>query len=118
LLEFEGGEKENLNQEDGYQIARALLLIGGIVALAFGATQLGSNAFYSRAAPDIFSIGGPLFAMIVGVVALVTSSKIKVEALAVVLAVLGFIAQGPGGILVGIAGVWAIISKYTLKGSV
>ena len=106
-----------MNQEDGYQIARALLLVGGIVALAFGATQLGSSVFYTRATPDIFSITGPLFAMIVGVVALVTSSKIRIEALAVVLAVLGFIAQGPGGILVGIAGVWAIISKYTLKGS-
>ena len=106
-----------MNQEDGYQISRALLLIGGIVALAFGATELGSSVFYTRALPDIFSISGPIFAMIVGVVALVTSGKIKEEALAVVLAVLGFIAQGPGGILVGIAGVWAIISKYTLKGS-
>jgi hypothetical protein len=106
-----------MNQEDGYQISRALLLIGGIVAIAFGATALGTNLFNTRSYSDLLTFSGPLFAMIVGVVALVTSSRVKEEALDVVLAVLGFIAGGAGGILVAVAGVWAIISRHTLKGS-
>jgi hypothetical protein len=104
-----------MNQEDGYSIARALLLIGGIVALAFGATALGVNvtgANYST----LLSFPGPLLTMIVGVVALVGSSRVKDEALDIVLAVLGFIAGGAGGVLVAIAGVWAIVSRHTLKG--
>jgi hypothetical protein len=106
-----------MNQEDGYQISRALLLIGGIVAIAFGATALGANVFNARAYSDLLTFSGPLFLMVVGVVALVTGSRIKEEGVAVVLAVLGFIASGPGGLLVAIAGVWAIISRHTLKGS-
>jgi len=106
-----------MNQEDGYQISRALLLIGGVVAIAFGATALGSNLFNSRTYADLTSVSGPLFAIIVGVVALVTSSRVNEEAIAVVVAVLGFIASGWGGILVAIAGVWAIISRHTLKGT-
>lgn len=106
-----------MNQEDGFQLARALLLIGGIVAIAFGATALGSNLLYGRANPDLLNITGPLFTVVVGAVALVASSRIREEALAMALAILGFIAQGPGGILVAVAGVWAIISKHTLKAS-
>jgi surface polysaccharide O-acyltransferase-like enzyme len=107
-----------MNKEDGYQISRALLLIGGIVAIAFGATALGTNLFnYSAYTYDsLLTFSGPLFTMIVGVVALVTSSRVKDEALNIVLAVLGFIAGGAGGVLVAIAGVWAIISRHTLKG--
>jgi hypothetical protein len=111
----QGGEKETMNQEDGYSISRALLLIGGIVAIAFGATALGANIFTARTYADLLTFSGPLFAMVVGVVALVTSSKVNDEALNVVLAVLGFIAGGAGGVLVAIAGVWAIISRHTLK---
>ncbi len=104
-----------MNREDGYQISRALLLIGGIVAIAFGATALGANFFNARAYSDLLTFSGPLFLMVVGVVALATSGRIHEEAVAVVLAVLGFIASGPGGLLVAIAGVWAIISRHTLK---
>jgi hypothetical protein len=111
---------KRVNQEDGYQIARALLLIGGIVAIAFGATALGANIFTLRTYSDFLTFSGPLFAMIVGVVALVTASRVKEEWLDVVLAVLGFMASAgagaAGGVLVAIAGVWAIISRHTLKG--
>ena len=104
-----------MNQQDGFQIAHALLLIGGIVALAFGATAVGSSVFSSRTLGDLFTISGPLFAMVVGVAALITSSKVNEEAVDVVLAVLGFMAVASGGILVAIAGVWAIVSRHTLK---
>lgn len=106
-----------MNQDDGYQIAKALLLIGGIVAIAFGATALGTNIFNTRTYGDLLAFSGPLFAVIVGVVALVTSSKISEEAIAVILAVLGLMAAGYGGILVAIGGIWAIISRHTLKGT-
>ncbi len=105
-----------MNQEDGYQIARALLLIGGIVALAFGATALGINITGGRAFSDLLAFPGPLLTMIVGVVAMVASSRVKDEAINIVVAVLGFIVGGAGGVLVAIAGVWAIISRHTLKG--
>ncbi len=93
-----------MNQEDGYQIARALLLIGVIVAIAFGATALGIGLTGVRAFTDLLAIPGPLLTVIVGMVALVASSRVKDEALDIVLAVLGFIAGGAGGVLVAIAG--------------
>jgi hypothetical protein len=105
-----------MNQEDGYPISHALLLIGGIIAIAFGATALGTNIFNTRSYSDLLTFSGPLFVMIVGIVALVTQNRVKEEAMDVVLAVLGFMALGPGGLLVAIAGVWAIISRHTLKG--
>ena len=104
-----------MNQEDAYSLARAILLIGGIVAIAYGATLLGSYITSSRSIADLTSVPGPLLTLIVGVVALVASSKVKDESMDIVLAVLGFIAGGLGGVLVAIAGIWAIISRHTLK---
>jgi hypothetical protein len=110
-----GGEKEKMNQEDAYSLARAILLIGGIIAIAFGATALGASLTTARALADILAIPGPLLGVIVGVVALVGSTRIKNEGIAIVMAVLGFIAGGLGGVLVAIGGIWALISRYTLK---
>ena len=105
-----------MNQDDAYSLARAILLIGGIVAIAFGATALGGNLTSYRAISDAFANSfGPLLGVIVGVVALVASSRIKDEAIAIVMAVLGFLAGGLGGVLVAIGGIWALISRYTLK---
>lgn len=104
-----------MKQDDAYQLSRALLLIGGILAIAFGATALGASITSYRALSDILANTGPLFAMIVGVVALVMSGRVKDEAIDIVLAVLGFLAGGLGGVLVAIGGIWAIISRYTLK---
>ena len=102
-----------MNQEDAFSLARAILMIGGIVAIAFGATALGSNLSNFNALANT----GPLLGVIVGVAALVASSRIKDEAIAIVMAVLGFLAGGLGGVLVAIGGIWAIISRYTLKSS-
>ena len=104
-----------MNQDDAYSLARAILLIGGIVAIAYGATLLGNYLNSGRTFTDIFAVQGPILGVIVGVVALVASSKVKDEAIDIVLAVLGFLAGGLGGVLVAIGGIWAIISKYTLK---
>jgi polyferredoxin len=110
-----GGEKERMNQEDAYSLARAILLIGGIVALAYGATLLGTYFTNARPLSDVFAVPGPLLGVIVGVVALVASSRVKEEAVAIVMAVLGFLAGGLGGVLVAIGGIWALISRYTIK---
>jgi cytochrome bd-type quinol oxidase subunit 2 len=110
-----GGEKEKMNQEEAYSLARAILLIGGILAIAFGATLLGNYISSGRTFTDIFAVQGPILGVIVGVVALVASSKVRDEPIAIVLAVLGFLAGGLGGVLVAIGGIWAIISRYTLK---
>ena len=104
-----------MNQEDAYSLARAILLIGGIVAIAFGATTLGANIASYRTFPDALANTAPLLTLIVGVAALVTSSRVKDEAIDIVLAVLGFLAGGLGGVLVAIGGIWALISKYTIK---
>jgi hypothetical protein len=104
-----------MNQDDGYQIAKALLIIGGIVALAFGATELGSlgNAATLRNA-TLFSLTGPLMTLVVGAVALVAAGRVAEESFAIMAAVLGFIVGGAGGVLVAIAGISAIASKYAL----
>ncbi len=104
-----------MNQDDAYSLARAILMIGGIVAIAFGATAFGAALTSTRGLADILATPGPLLGVIVGVAALVASSRIKTEAIAIVMAVLGFLAGGLGGVLVAIGGIWAIISRYTLK---
>ena len=104
-----------MNQEDAYSLARAILLIGGIVAIAFGATALGVSLTSANALSTFMANPGPLLGVVVGVVALVASSRIKDEAIAIVMAVLGFLAGGLGGVLVAIGGIWALISRYTIK---
>ena len=104
-----------MNQDDAYSLARAILLVGGILAIAFGATALGADLSSYTAASSVFANPGPLHGMIVGVVALVASRRIKDEAIALVMAVLGFLAGGLGGVLVAIGGIWALISRYTIK---
>ena len=96
-----------------------MLLIGGILAIAFAATALGADLTTRASLYAILSDTGPILGVIVGVVALVASSRVKDEAVDVILAVLGFLAgagaAGVGGVLVAIAGIWAIISRYTIK---
>ena len=106
-----------MKQDDAYSLARAILLIGGILAIAFGATTLGSNLVNYRTLGDALTNTAPLLGIIVGVVALVASSRIKDEAIAIVMAVLGFQAGGLGGVLVAIGGIWALVTRYTLKQS-
>ena len=108
-----------MKQEDAYSLARAVLLIGGIVALAFGATAFGAqvSGHTANIATSVANDYTPLLTVIVGVVALVASSRIKEEPIAIIMAVLGFLAGGLGGVLVAIGGVWALITRYTIKSS-
>jgi hypothetical protein len=104
-----------MNQDDGYEIAKALLMIGGIVALAFGATRLGSlGSFGTLNNAALFSLTGPLMTLVVGAVALVAAGRVTNESFSIVAAVLGFIVGGAGGVIVAIAGISAILSKHAL----
>lgn len=102
-----------MDQNEGYEISKAILLIGGIVLIALGATEIAGLGGIGFA--RIFGSLGPITAVIVGVFALVTASKIKDLTIDIVISVLGFIAGGVGGVLVAIAGILAIIFKHTLK---
>lgn len=104
-----------MKQDDAYSLARAVLLIGGILAIAFGATTLGANITNYRTPSDALANTGPLLGVIVGVAALVLSSRIREEPIAIVMAVLGFLAGGLGGVLVAVGGIWALVSRYTMK---
>jgi hypothetical protein len=106
-----------MNQDDAYSLARAVLLIGGILAIAFGATSLGAYISNYHSLSNALSYTGPLLGVIVGVVALFASSRIREEPIAIVMAVLGFLAGGLGGVLVAIGGIWALVSRYAVKAS-
>jgi hypothetical protein len=90
-------------------------MVGGIVALVFGAASLGSMGVSTLTNPSLFRLTGPLMTLVVGAVALLTSSRISEEPFAVVAAVLGFIVGGEGGVLIGVAGISAILSKHALS---
>jgi uncharacterized membrane protein HdeD (DUF308 family) len=96
-----------------YSLARAVLLIGGIVAIVLGATALGDGIATYRA-PVAYT--PPSLTVITGVVALAASNRTKDEAADIVLAVLGFLAGGVGGALVTAGDTWALVSKHAMKG--
>lgn len=107
-----------MNQEDGYKVARALLLVGGLVALVIGAVELANinmvRLFTTASTATTIDLFGPTMLIVVGVIALVTSSRVSDEPLDIVLAVLGILAGGAGGAIVAIAGILAIVSKHAL----
>jgi hypothetical protein len=109
-------EVKRTNQEDGYQIARALVIVGGILAMALGASDLAGVGTVGLLRAYGLGVLGPIVAIVVGAAALVTAGKLNDQAITISLTVLGFIAGGAGGIMIAIAGILAIISKHALKG--
>ncbi len=105
-----------MNQTEGYEISRALLVVGGIVAIVLGGTQLAAIGLlnFANAARDL-TLFYPVMAIVVGAIALMSANHIKDESWSIVVAVLGFIAGGVGGIIVAIAAIFAIASRHALK---
>ena len=64
---------------------------------------------------DAYSLVRAILGIIVGVVALVASSRVKDEA--IVMAMLGILVWCLGGVLVAIGGIWALVTRYTHKQS-
>ena len=71
----------------------------------------------TRGLSDLTSISGPLFTIVVSIIALVTANRVRDEPVNFILAVLGFIAGGAGGALVAVAGISAVISRHAPTGS-
>ncbi len=103
-----------MEQDDGYQISKILLIIGGIIALVLGATSIAQIGFRGFATTT-FGLYSSLLLLAVGIIALVSVNWIKSQTTAIALALLGFIAGGVGGILVAIGGIVSVLSKHTLK---
>ncbi|MDG6929385.1 MAG: hypothetical protein JRN39_07945 [Nitrososphaerota archaeon] len=97
-----------MNQEDGYEIARVLLLIGGILSLVFGATGLARGGAFD-------GLTGPVLLLVAGVVALFATSRVRDQTIAIAVTILGLLAGGAGGTIVALAGILSIVSRHALK---
>jgi hypothetical protein len=99
-----------MNKQELYGVAKALLLAGGVVAIVLGGLSLLSIA--TRGALSL-NVVRPAIGVLVGVVALLTMSKPRSEAVDLVLIVLGLISGNAGGFLIAIAGIIGLIARYT-----
>jgi hypothetical protein len=98
-----------MNEQELRGIARALLLAGGAVAVVLGGLGLLSAALRT---PGVGAVR-PVFGIAVGIVALATLEQTKSEVVMLVLIVLGLISGNAGGFLIALAGILALVAKYT-----
>lgn len=103
-----------MNKQELYGIAKALLLAGGVVAIALGGLSLLGIA--ARGGTGLGAVR-PLVGIAVGVVALATMSRLRSEAIDLVLIVLGLISGSAGGYLIAIAGIIGLVARYTTLAS-
>ncbi len=98
-----------MNSEDGYGFSRMLVLAGGIIAIVLGALDVvTAGSFINR------EVLLGTFSIVVGIIAVISTADIRSESIDLLLVVLGFITNNFGGILVGIGGIVALLSKYML----
>lgn len=69
-----------MNQNEGYEISRALLVVGGIVAIVLGGTQLASVGLFNlaSAARDL-TLFYPVMAVVVGAIALLAATTSRMN---------------------------------------
>lgn len=103
-----------MNREDVYGLAKALALAGGVISLLLGAIDLAGAAMLGLRTLDFVR---PALSIAVGIVALALLNEIKSEGVAIVFVILGFIAGGAGGFLVGISGLACLVAEYLMKQS-
>jgi hypothetical protein len=101
-----------MNREDVYGLAKALALAGGVISLLVGVLDLAGAAMLGLRALDFVR---PALSIAVGIVALALLNELRNEGVAVVFVILGFIAGGAGGFLVGIAGLACLAAEYLMK---
>jgi hypothetical protein len=92
------------------ELARILVLIGGILLVLFGLFTVFGGSFEPRYLG--ISLSGSIFGIAVGVIALYGNTRIGEPIWAVILAVLGYFAGGLGGLLVLLGGLIALIMHY------
>ena len=91
-------------------ISRILVLIGGILLIVFGLFTVLGGSFDSRYLG--LSLSGSIFGIAVGVIALYGHTRIGEVVWAVILAVLGYFANGLGGLLVLLGSLIALIMHF------
>lgn len=95
------------------RVASILALVGGILMIVFSLIGLVGMSFMMR-----FGMSFPLFmgfdivALILGIVAIIASKQAGNLVWAIVLIIIGLLDRGVGGILVLIAGILGLLSKY------
>ncbi len=92
------------------RIAYYLALIGGILMVIFGLLGLAVSAFGEPFFHWGFA-GGEILTLILGIVAIIGSSKASTLVWAVVLIIIGLLGGGIGGLLVLIGGVLGLVSS-------
>ena len=92
------------------ELARILVLIGGILLILFGLFTVVGVSFEPRYLG--ISLSGSIFGIVVGLIALFGSVRIGEPVWAVILAVLGYFAGGLGGLLVLLGSLIALIIHY------
>ncbi len=92
------------------ELARILVLIGGVLLVVFGLFTVLGGSFEFRNLG--FSISGSIFGIAVGLIALYGHTRIREVVWAVILLVLGYVAGGLGGLLVGLGSLIALIMRF------
>lgn len=115
ILSSDDAMSDRLDQKEVLGIGRALQLAGGVVAIVLGGVDLLTLAV-GRGAVGLDAIR-PVFAIVVGLIALVTLSEGKSEGIQLVLIVLGLIGGNAGGILIALAGIVNLVGHYAFGGS-
>ncbi len=92
------------------ELARILVLIGGVLLVVFGLFTVLGGSFELRNLG--FSISGSIFGIAVGLIALYGYTRIREVVWAVILLVLGYVAGGLGGLLVALGSLIALIMRF------
>jgi uncharacterized membrane protein HdeD (DUF308 family) len=98
-----------MDSEQGYGLSKSLVLAGGLIAIVLGGVQIVmSGALINR------EVLTGTFILVVGIIAVIVTTDIRNEPIDILLVVLGFVIGNFGGILVGVGGIVALLSRYML----
>jgi uncharacterized membrane protein HdeD (DUF308 family) len=98
-----------MDSEQGYGLSKSLVLAGGLIAIVLGGVQIVmSGALINR------EVLTGTFSLVVGIIAVIVTTDIRNEPIDILLVVLGFVIGNFGGILVGVGGIVALLSRYML----
>jgi len=94
-------------------LARALILVGGVVLILGSVLQIVGSRSILDLAPNIRSLGlftGGIIGLIIGVLALIGASQISSPVWTIILMVLGYLVSSLGGILIFIGALIGLVT--------
>ena len=94
-------------------LARALILVGGIVLILGALIQMIGLRSFLDLTPNIRSLGlftGAIIGLIVGVLALIGASQVSSPVWTIILMVLGYLVSSLGGILIFIGALIGLVT--------